>query len=525
MSEIVNQSLQKIAKGTGIVFIGTIIGMLLGFVSRIIIVRYITQSEYGIYSLALVLTSIFVTISTLGLQQGATRYIAYFRGKNEEGKVRGVIFSSIKIALVASVISSSILFLASDIISTNIFHSSELSTPLKIFSAAIPFTVLITIFTSLFIGFERVEPNVYFQNILKSVIFILFLVTVAFLGLSFFGVLYAYLASIVITCIAFAIYTMKKLPLPTFPVKKGADANTDTAINSIGKELLRFSLPLLLTAMFFMLMTQTDTLMLGYFKTSDIVGLYNGAFPIAQLIFLPLSSMLFIFIPIASQLYSKGLIDELRRNYTVLTKWIWSATMPALLILLLFPETVLNLFWGARYIPASTALQILAVGFSINNFVGPNGNTMMVIGKTRFLMWAGLVCVITNVILNIVLIPPLGIVGASVASLTSIVLLNIFISVKLYSLVKFHPLSRNLLKPSMTSIGLIFLIYILARNFLDVTFWMLPIFFVLFLGLYGLLILLTKSFDNEDIMMLLAVEERLGLNLTSIKRILKRFVK
>lgn len=38
MSEIVNQSLQKIAKGTGIVFVGTIIGMLLGFVSRIIIV-------------------------------------------------------------------------------------------------------------------------------------------------------------------------------------------------------------------------------------------------------------------------------------------------------------------------------------------------------------------------------------------------------------------------------------------------------------------------------------------------------
>ena len=58
--------------------------MLLGFVSRIIIVRYITQSEYGIYFLALVIISIFVTISTLGLPEGSTRYIAYFRGKNEE---------------------------------------------------------------------------------------------------------------------------------------------------------------------------------------------------------------------------------------------------------------------------------------------------------------------------------------------------------------------------------------------------------------------------------------------------------
>jgi len=81
MSEIVNQSLQKIAKGTGIILIGTIIGMLLGFVSRIIIVRYITQSEYGIYSLALLLTNIFITISTPGVQEGATRYIEYIRGK------------------------------------------------------------------------------------------------------------------------------------------------------------------------------------------------------------------------------------------------------------------------------------------------------------------------------------------------------------------------------------------------------------------------------------------------------------
>jgi O-antigen/teichoic acid export membrane protein len=76
MSEIVNQSLQKIAKGTGIVFIGTIIGMLLGFIGRVLLVRYITQTEYGIHCLALVVISIFVTISTHGLQEGSIRYIA-----------------------------------------------------------------------------------------------------------------------------------------------------------------------------------------------------------------------------------------------------------------------------------------------------------------------------------------------------------------------------------------------------------------------------------------------------------------
>ncbi|MBE9594484.1 MAG: oligosaccharide flippase family protein, partial [Proteobacteria bacterium] len=128
---------------------------------------------------------------------------------------------------------------------------------------------------SLFRGFDKVEPNVYFQSILRSVIFILFLGGVVLLGLSFFGVLYAYLTSIAITCIAFAVYTIKKLPL-TPSVKKDA-ANS---INPMGKELLVFSLPLLATAMLNMIMSWTDTLMLGYFKTPDVVGLYNAALPL-----------------------------------------------------------------------------------------------------------------------------------------------------------------------------------------------------------------------------------------------------
>jgi O-antigen/teichoic acid export membrane protein len=522
MSEIVNQSLQKIAKGTGIIVIGTIIGMLFGFVSRVIIIRYITQTEYGIFSLALVLTSIFITISTLGLQEGATRYIAYFRGKKEEGKVRGVISSSIKIALVASIIFSLILFLSSDIISTNIFHSSELSTPLKIFSATIPLTVLIGIFTSFFRGFDRVEPNVYFQNILRSFIYISFLAGAILLGLSFLGVLYAYLASLAITCIAFAIYTIKKLPLPAFSVKKGADAHAATAITPIGKELLLFSFPLLAVAMLNMIMSWTDILMLGYFKTPDVVGLYNGALPLARLIPMTLTSVGFIYVPIVSGLYSKKLIGEMGRTYQVLTKWIFSVTIPLFFILFLFPETVLNLLFGMNYIQAASALRILALGFMFHAFLGLNGLSLMVMGKTRFLMLNSLSGAISNVVLNVALIPIFGIVGAAFASFLSYSVVNILNSTKLYQFSKIHPFTRNYAKPIGISIGLLALIYVFT-SYLKIDFWMLPLLLSLFLFGYGLLLLLTRSFDKEDIVMILAIEKKTGIDAEPIKRLLRRF--
>jgi O-antigen/teichoic acid export membrane protein len=525
MSEIVNQSLQKIAKGTGIIFIGTIIGMLLGFVSRVFVVRYITQSEYGIFSLALVLTSIFATISTLGLQQGSTRYIAYFRGKKEEGKVRGVISSSIKIALIASIIFSLILFLLADFISTIISHSSELSIPLKIFSFTIPFTVLMGIFTSLFQGFNRVEPNVYFQIILSSVIYITFLAGAVLLGLSFLGVLYAYLASIVITCITFAIYTIKKLPLPTFPVKTKTNANAATAINPIGKELLFFSIPLLVSSILGTFMHQLDTLMLGYFKTSDIVGLYNGALPLASSILpLPLYAVGFIYIPIVSKLYSQKSFEEMKQIYVVLTKWIFSATLPLFLILFLFPKIVLNFLFGPDYIQAGVALQLLSLGFIIHAFLGSNGNTLLVMGKTRFIMAASVVCVILNLILNLMLIPPFGIMGAAIATASSLGIINILLSTELYRSSGIHPFTKNYLKPIIASGILISLIYGLSKIFFTISFWHLPILFVIFIFVYGLSLLLTKSFDKEDIQMLLIIEKRTGIDAAPIKRLLKRFV-
>jgi len=159
MSEIVDQSLQKIAKGTGIYFLGTIAGLLLAFACKVIVIRYVTQSEYGILALASVLASAFAVIATLGLGAGSTRQIAYYRGRDDTSKVRGVVLSSLQLAVISSILLFLVLFFTSNLISIKIFHSPELSTPLRIFSIIIPCSVLITIFMSIFRGFDRVGPK------------------------------------------------------------------------------------------------------------------------------------------------------------------------------------------------------------------------------------------------------------------------------------------------------------------------------------------------------------------------------
>ncbi|MCK4732054.1 MAG: oligosaccharide flippase family protein [Methanophagales archaeon] len=146
-----------------------------------------------------------------------------------------------------------------------------------------------------------------------------------------------------------------------------------------------------------MIIAWADTLMLGYFKTSAMVGLYNTAHPLAHFITSPLEALLLVYMPVTSGLYAKGKMSEMRRNFSVLTKWLCSLTLPLFLILFLFPDVVLNFLFGANYIFAATALRILSLGFIVNNFLGPNGATLIAIGESKFIMWATLATAVLNV--------------------------------------------------------------------------------------------------------------------------------
>jgi O-antigen/teichoic acid export membrane protein len=144
-------------------------------------------------------------------------------------------------------------------------------------------------------------------------------------------------------------------------------------------------------------------------------------------------------------------------------------------------------------------------------------------GESRFIMWSVLVPAIVNVPLNIVLIPPLGIVGAATASAVSLTLSYIMASLKLYKLCRAQPLSKNLIKPIVASIVLAVLFRFLLGG-LTPTWWMLTLLFVLYYAVYGIAIVLTRSFDPEDIALLLEIEKRSGINAAPIKKVLRRFV-
>ena len=511
-----NTSLQKIVTGTSIIFIGLLVSLFFGLLSRVLIARYWTETQFGIYSLAYSILSICTIISSLGFNQGIPRSIAFSRGEKDYKKIRGFISSSIYLAIIASIIVGLALFLTSEFIAVEIFHEPALIMPLQIFSIAVPFFTLIETLIAIFRGFDQVKQTILYEQIILSILFLALILAIIVLDQPFINIFYAGVASFVIASIFLVNYSLKQIK--TMKIIK-----IKSIVSPAAKELLVFSIPLLGTAMLNMIITWTDTLMLGGMKTAADVGLYNVSHNLAYLVSFPLGALLIIYIPIFSGLYAKKKFDEIKTNFIIITKWLCSFTLPLFIFLFLFPQQVIQLLFGANYVFAADALRILSFGFIINNYVGPCGVTLVTMGRSKFIMFATLATAIMNIVLNTFLIPVYGIMGAAIASATSLVSINIIKSIKLYSISGVQPISKNLLKPTFISLLLIIPAYLYCQSTLEITWIILIGLFIAFYVIYLFVFLLTKSVDEEDLNMIKMIEKKPGGNITKIRHFLSRY--
>lgn len=509
MSEA-SQALQKIARGTGIVFVGTVISMFFGFLSRAVIARYFSVGEYGVFNLTLTILSIALVIATLGFQNSLPREVAFYREK-EPSKVESLISTAlITVSLTSSAIMLLIIF-GSEFVA-QAFNEERLTSALKVVALALPFSALVGVTISITRGFGRVREQVYFQNIVYPTVFLILVLIGVFLKLQFS---YVFLAYVVAQALTFSALVFDVWKIKLFELRPSLDFR-------IGRELVAFSLPLLFTGILVFVMTWADTLMLGYYKNSDVVGLYSSASTLAKLLPIFLNSASILYVPIASQLYAQEKIREMGRVYQILTKWVFLLTLPLFSLMFLFPKATIGFFFGGKYLSASTALQILALGFMFHTLLGLNGLSLVVIGEPKLDLIGNSFAALFNVVLNALLIPPYGIVGAAIATAVSYFVANVFRSFWLYKKTGIHPFSWNYVKPLLISFALLGLIQSLHLKVPNI-WYAIPV-LVVFLGVYFFLVLLSKSVDKEDVELLLVLEKRMGADLRIIKRILRRFV-
>ncbi|WP_410507583.1 flippase [Methanosarcina hadiensis] len=466
MSEV-----RKIAKNSFLLLFGRIISIVLGFAYTIYIARYLGAEGYGILSFALAFSGIFGIFTDLGLSTLTTREVA-------RNKALAVKYLE-NISLIEIILAGFTFLLIS--LSLNIMKYPEQTVIIVyIVSASIILNSFIKLLNSIFQAFEKMEYE-SIGIILQSVIMIvgvIFAIKGNLTVLSFAGV---YLLSSGITLgYTFFVYIWK------FGVFKfEVDWN-------FWKNTIRDALPFGITGVFVTIFYWIDTVMLSFMKGDEIVGLYNVSYRLIMTLLIVPSIINVTIFPAMSK-FSVSSNNSLNFVFRKYFKYMYIIGVPLCVGTVLLADEIIQLLYGAGYRDSSIALQIL-IWSTLFIFMGsPFYRLLEASNKQLITTKVTGICMLENIILNLIIIPKYSYIGASattvVTELTSL-LLGIVICSKIgYSISKNDLL--DLIKVIAASLSMGFMII----HFKESNLFVLVAFSILF---YFIVLYLFRGFDTED---------------------------
>lgn len=394
-----NPRLLKIATNTGWLFADRLLRMVGGLLVGVWVARYLGTQQYGLFNYVFAFVSLLLPIATLGLDNVVVRHLVKQTSDQEE--ILGTAFG-------LKVIGGIVLWLMA--VTIMFFLEQGQSSTISI----VAILALTGIFQSLNVvdlwfqsqvqsKYSVIAKNsAYLCNTLLKVILIL-------IKAPLLAFVWATLAEVVMSAVGLtAVYWIKGNA--KFAAWKW---NSQQA-----KELLRESYPLIFSGFAILIFMKIDQIMLGQISGDREVGIYSAAVKVSELwYFIPGA----IVSSVAPSIYAAKEKSE-AHYYKRIGQLLRLLTAIALVIavpMTFFAGNIILLMFGNEYIEAGTILSVhiwaslfVFMGFATSPWFIAEGLNHISLGKTLF-------GAVLNIILNLVLIPKHGGMGAASATIVS----------------------------------------------------------------------------------------------------------
>lgn len=192
------------------------------------------------------------------------------------------------------------------------------------------------------------------------------------------------------------------------------------------KKLLKISYPFIFSAVLTTIYGQTDKIMLKSYLDNASVGLYSVSLTLASAISIIPSAIIEGFRP---DIMNQKAVDSRRYRQRLqqaygLVFWI---SVCYCIFITVFARPIIQLLYGSAYLGAVPSLALIVWYTSFSYFGAINSIYMVAEGKTFWVQILTLFGALLNVLLNALLIPCFGIVGAAGASLVTQIAANFLI--------------------------------------------------------------------------------------------------
>ena len=381
---------------------GKIVNMILQFFVSLATARYLGAENFGDINYVAAYVSFFSSIASLGLAVIVIKEISL--GREDENVV---IWTGIWMRLATAILSSIAVVAVVSISNRND-----------------PTIRLIAILESLAIVFSAIDTFMYwFQGKLLAK-YVSIASTLAYLGKSIYNIyLLAHNSDIVWFAFATSVDTIL-LALFLFLFYVRLNGFQPAFSWSIGKSLMKQSYHYMISGLIAVVYSQVDRIMLKSMLSSTSVGLYSAALTIAAMWSIIPSAIIQSVSPV---LYQKAedeyplFLKRLRQSYAL----IWALNILWSLGISVFSYWVVYLLYGTDFLGAQIPL-IIVVWYTGISAIGNLTQVYLAIhGLNKYINYFAVAGLITDVVLNLLLIPRWGAVGAAIATLVTYVVIDI----------------------------------------------------------------------------------------------------
>jgi O-antigen/teichoic acid export membrane protein len=389
---------RRVARGTFVRAAGELTAKLASVVFFVILARELGEEGFGDFIFGMSLSTVLLSAAAFGTDELLTREVARDHGRLD------VLYSNI------FVIKAGMLVALLGVLALIVLiggYSAETRLAVEIIGIGVALEVLLKTPFAALQAFERMKYIAWALVLQRTLLAALGVaILAAGGGLVPVSVALPIAAAVAVAAAVFWLY--RHVARPRFSV----DRSTWVAI-------LKGGFPLGFAVLMFTLLLKADVAMLSFLSGSNAeVGQYGAAYRLIEATMFVSWAFAGAMFPWLSRQDTGG-SGSLSRGYELGMKALIAMLLPVGLGMVLYAEPLIELIYGSDYDNAVVPLRILGVMtvlFGINSLAA----TMM-IAQNRprdFALPAG-IAIVQNLVLNLILIPPLGATGAAISATVS----------------------------------------------------------------------------------------------------------
>ncbi|SFN46644.1 Membrane protein involved in the export of O-antigen and teichoic acid [Bizionia echini] len=384
-------------------------GVLAGYFFTYFIARHYGASVNGLVSLSF---SLFLFISIFGCFGIDTNLVRFFSDKVNLENNQGIFYRVLVKSTLLSCVLAFTLYLSRNFFAEFLFNKPQLEPYIKWIALTIPFWVITLICGGMLRAKRQNSWFAFLNNPGRFLFSLLAIVCLSFyfsdpiisIKSHFYGVFFLAILSLIVAT--------RNLDKITFKTSESSWI------------FLKESFPMMLSSTILVLLGWLDTFMLGIYESDDVIGVYNVALKIAALTVFSLQAINSILAPKLAESYAINDEVNFKKIINFSAKINLVLTVFTVLTIIVFHRFLLGIF-GEEFLSGSVVLLIFCFGQLLNALSGSVGVILQMTGNQKKYQNIVLIALFLNLVLNFILTPIYGAIGAATATVISISSWNI----------------------------------------------------------------------------------------------------